>query len=401
MKNVRKVLFVSFGIVICCLLSLSLVAQEEGKDSLGNAKETFPRFPGNVIDWIYSHIDYPKTAWMRGEEGIVYVSFVIHQDGSVGKVDVLREGFPELDRAARDLIASMPAWIPGKSEGMQKDFSYTIPVVFSLKAVEPPMPEDYETYIKFIAREQELLRSRLDTGRMSDLLYEKYLNLLYGYNNKVVYKVVYRKLKIKQQTTEFLLGLTVPSLDFSDEDKSFIFNEYKKEWSEQIRLIDSIPSDTFIKSYARVVDKFWDNAIQREINLQQFLGEQKFKQYVEGCILHARRLILKNTNNVLVGKWELIQRNNERPASPEYKSFYSNYRFEDSRGNVGTYRFGRESYYQENGEISTVGDVVDYNGTYWYSINNSILILTGEIQQTQTDGSVKIQKIKETWKRIE
>ena len=145
-----------------------------------------------------------------------------------------------------------------------------------------------------------------------------------GYNNhqlNIIYKAIYKETKTKQQTTELLLGATLPSLNFSDEDESFILSEYKKEWDEQIRLIDSIPDESFIKSYVKLIDRLYYNKICREVKLREYLGERKFKQYVEGCVLYSGQLVLNTSKNVLVGKWELIQRNDERPVAPVYKSF--------------------------------------------------------------------------------
>ena len=47
------------------------------------------------------------------------------------------------------------------------------------------------------------------------------------------------------------------------------------------------------------------------------------------------------------------------------------------------------------------GNVVDYEVEYRYSLNGLILVLTGEMRQTLTDGSVKVSRIRETWKRLE
>ena len=261
--------------------------------------------------------------------------------------------------------------------------------------------ENYDTYISDLVRLQNPQGVVKENDLNSMLLFEKYLNMMYGYNNRTVYKAIYKETKTKQQTTELLLGATLPSLNFSDEDESFILSEYKKEWDEQIRLIDSIPDESFIKSYVKLIDRLYYNKICREVKLREYLGERKFKQYVEGCVLYSGQLVLNTSKNVLVGKWELIQRNDERPVAPVYKSFYSNYRFEDSNGNAGTYKFERGNCYYEDCNVTMSGNVVDYEVEYRYSLNGLILVLTGEMRQTLTDGSVKVSRIRETWKRLE
>ena len=400
----RGLIFIVLFVIAFCFYGSSLVAQEKRTDSLTVVKSDpiiYPRFQGNLIKWIYSHLDYPREAWIKGEEGVVYVSFNVRQDGTISKVEIRQKGFPVLDHAAKTLIESMPVWSPGKQSGEQKDFSYTVPIIFSLKAIEPLQVENYDTYISDLVRLQNPQRVVKENDLNSMLLFEKYLNMMYGYNNRTVYKAIYKGTKTKQQTTELLLGATLPSLNFSDEDESFILNEYKKEWDEQIRLIDSIPDESFIKSYVKLIDRLYYNKICREVKLREYLGERKFKQYVEGCVLYSGQLVLNTSKNVLVGKWELIQRNDERPVAPVYKSFYSNYRFEDSNGNAGTYKFERGNCYYEDCNVTMSGNVVDYEVEYRYSLNGLILVLTGEMRQTLTDGSVKVSRIRETWKRLE
>lgn len=71
---------------------------------------------------------YPPASLAAGEQGTVYMSFLIDVDGSVLEKSVVRSsGFPELDRATLDGMAKCqftPAITNGKPEKSLLSFSY-------------------------------------------------------------------------------------------------------------------------------------------------------------------------------------------------------------------------------------------------------------------------------------
>lgn len=82
--------------------------------------EDKPSFPGGgqkLINFINDTRRYPAEAYARGIEGRVMCSFVVHPDGSVSHVSVLRGVEPTLNREALRIISKMPAWHPGKISG--------------------------------------------------------------------------------------------------------------------------------------------------------------------------------------------------------------------------------------------------------------------------------------------
>ena len=48
---------------------------------------------------------------------MVYVVFVINENGEIGDIDILRSAGTALDREAIRVVRSMPNWIPGKIRG--------------------------------------------------------------------------------------------------------------------------------------------------------------------------------------------------------------------------------------------------------------------------------------------
>lgn len=59
---------------------------------------------------------YPEIDRELGNQGTVYVSFVVEKDGSVTNIKALRGVSKTLDREAVRIIESFPKWIPGQDE---------------------------------------------------------------------------------------------------------------------------------------------------------------------------------------------------------------------------------------------------------------------------------------------
>ena len=80
-------------------------------------------------DFIRESVDTPADSI----EGRVICRMVIHNDGSVSDVEVLRGVHPLLDAEAVRVIEAMPKWTPGKVKGEAVDAYLPVPVVFRLK----------------------------------------------------------------------------------------------------------------------------------------------------------------------------------------------------------------------------------------------------------------------------
>lgn len=100
------------------------------------APEKLPQFPGGergMMEWIATHVVYPKDAQKAKKEGRVVVRFVVGADGYVKQPEVIRSVSPSLDAEALRVIGSMPRWEPGVNNGKPVDCQYTIPVSFKLQ----------------------------------------------------------------------------------------------------------------------------------------------------------------------------------------------------------------------------------------------------------------------------
>ncbi|HMQ08832.1 MAG TPA: TonB family protein [Saprospiraceae bacterium] len=119
------------------------------KSEMENGEESMPRFPGCEDDWdniekldscsqrhlleyIYSHLKYPKEARINRVEGSALIQFLIHKDGTVADVKVLRGLCNEISQMCTDLIENMPKWKPGYQRGEPVKVLYTLPIRFQL-----------------------------------------------------------------------------------------------------------------------------------------------------------------------------------------------------------------------------------------------------------------------------
>jgi len=95
-----------------------------------------PVFPGGheaMFDYLAKNLRYPPQAREEAVQGVVYLTFVIHTDGSIGDVKVLRGVHRLLDEEAVRVISAMPSWVPGKQRGKPVRVQFTMPVKFALK----------------------------------------------------------------------------------------------------------------------------------------------------------------------------------------------------------------------------------------------------------------------------
>lgn len=97
--------------------------------------DKMPAFPGGeegVLDFIGTHIRYPKSARHQGISGRVFVNFVVEPDGKITNVKVLKGIGGGCDEEAVRVVKMMPNWIPGEKDGKKVRVSYTIPINFAL-----------------------------------------------------------------------------------------------------------------------------------------------------------------------------------------------------------------------------------------------------------------------------
>ena len=93
-------------------------------------------FEGGYDAWksfLLDELIYPEISIEFNEQGTVYISFVIEQDGSIGEVKVLRGVSRLLDEEAIRVIKKSPKWKPGLINNQPVRTRISIPINFILQ----------------------------------------------------------------------------------------------------------------------------------------------------------------------------------------------------------------------------------------------------------------------------
>jgi len=93
------------------------------------------QFPGGeemMRKWMQENIVYPEIAMENGDQGKVYLKFVVEVDGKITNVEVMKGTTRDLDNEAKRLVREMPKWDPGETKGKKVRTSFTLPINFEL-----------------------------------------------------------------------------------------------------------------------------------------------------------------------------------------------------------------------------------------------------------------------------
>lgn len=95
-----------------------------------------PEFPGGdqaLLEKIAENIQYPPVAIDNNIQGKVLLKFVVNADGTVGRIEIVKGVDQSLDQEAVRVIGSLPAFKPGRQNGVAVPVWFMIPVNFRLK----------------------------------------------------------------------------------------------------------------------------------------------------------------------------------------------------------------------------------------------------------------------------
>lgn len=109
---------------------------ERGEDNATDFAEVEPQFPGGeseMIQFIQQNVSYPEYAREMGEQGTVYVQFVVNTDGEVQNEKILKGVSASLDKEALRVVRKMPNWNPGLQDGEPVRVRYQLPIKFKIE----------------------------------------------------------------------------------------------------------------------------------------------------------------------------------------------------------------------------------------------------------------------------
>lgn len=105
------------------------------EDEVYTYVDSMPEFPGGeteMIKFVRNNIAYPEASSRNSVEGLVILTFIVKQDGTLDEVQVLKSLDKHTDQEAIRLVSTMPRWKPGVKNGKEVNCKYTLPLRFKL-----------------------------------------------------------------------------------------------------------------------------------------------------------------------------------------------------------------------------------------------------------------------------
>ncbi len=97
--------------------------------------EVMPEFIGGIDSlqhFMEENLEYPKWEEKKKIEGVVIVQFIVDKNGKVKNPSIIKSATKNLDREVLRVVDSMPDWTPGKQDGKNVNFQFTLPIKFEL-----------------------------------------------------------------------------------------------------------------------------------------------------------------------------------------------------------------------------------------------------------------------------
>jgi protein TonB len=90
-----------------------------------------------MMKFLENNVNYPQPAKDNGDEGTVFVDFIIDKTGLVTDVVATDSVNTDVNQVLKDeavrVVSSMPKWTPAKQNGKPVNVAYNIPIKFQLQ----------------------------------------------------------------------------------------------------------------------------------------------------------------------------------------------------------------------------------------------------------------------------
>ncbi|WP_417264936.1 energy transducer TonB [Brumimicrobium sp.] len=107
--------FTLFFLSITFLLTSCGTIKVSNSDAIVEYPDVEAQYPGGakaMSKYLANNIKYPEIAMELGDQGRVFVEFVIEKDGSISNVRVLRGVSNEIDAESVRVVSNMKNWTP-------------------------------------------------------------------------------------------------------------------------------------------------------------------------------------------------------------------------------------------------------------------------------------------------
>jgi protein TonB len=105
-------------------------------DSVYLAADEMAQYPGGMdalVAFLSKNVQYPTLARRQGDQGSVFVSFVVEKSGTISQINIVKGISDELDQESIRIVKLFPAWIPGKKDGRVVRTRFVLPIKYKLQ----------------------------------------------------------------------------------------------------------------------------------------------------------------------------------------------------------------------------------------------------------------------------
>ena len=116
-------------------LPIPVKAEIDNPDEIHPTPQYEAEFPGGndaLFAYLAKTIKYPNLDIELGNEGIVYVRFVVRKDGRVDNVEIVRGISESIDNEAKRVVGEMPHWKPARMGPKNVHSYFSLPIAFKL-----------------------------------------------------------------------------------------------------------------------------------------------------------------------------------------------------------------------------------------------------------------------------
>lgn len=128
----------SLTLLLVSATVLPTQAQQAHRDSASTANRSIftvveqpPAFPGGMNQlgvYVRKSLRDSEIVQNAKVKGRIFANFIVNEQGRIEDVNLLKGLDPALDAEVIRIIQNMPAWIPGKQNGIAVACRYNIPV---------------------------------------------------------------------------------------------------------------------------------------------------------------------------------------------------------------------------------------------------------------------------------
>jgi len=99
--------------------------------------EVMPTFANGgdeaFLSYLAANIKYPEMAKRAGIEGRVIAQFIVGKNGEISGITIVKSVSADCDEEAIRVLKSMPAWKPGRQNGLPVSVKMSVPINFRLR----------------------------------------------------------------------------------------------------------------------------------------------------------------------------------------------------------------------------------------------------------------------------